>query len=190
MKTDKTAYRFALGVALVVALILVAVGVIGTPDELADLLGEIGVLALAIIGAIIAYKETKTYNTAYRSAVGVALGAVYILVWISLAVGIIGDPGDIANLMYLGVLAVGIIGVLIAGSQPRGMARALFATAFAQALVGVIAALMAGKYQAEVGSVSAIIALNAFFVMLFSVSAMLFHSAAKEQSPVNAEPGR
>ena len=48
-------------------------------------------------------------NTAYRSAVGIALGAAVILVWLSLGVGIIGADGDPANLMYFGVLAVGII---------------------------------------------------------------------------------
>jgi len=42
-------------------------------------------------------------------------------------------------LMYIGVLAVGIIGALIARFQPHGMARALFATALAQMLVAVIA---------------------------------------------------
>ena len=41
--------------------------------------------------------------------------------------------------MYFGVLAVGFIGAFIARFQPRGMARALFATAVAQALVPVIA---------------------------------------------------
>jgi hypothetical protein len=35
--------------------------------------------------------------------------------------------------MYIGVLAVGIIGAIIARLRPRGMARALFATALAQA---------------------------------------------------------
>ena len=80
-----------------------------------------------------------TSNTAYRSAVGVALAAAFILVWLSLGVGIIGADGDPANLMYFGVLAVGIIGAVIARFQPHGMARALVATALAQALVAVIA---------------------------------------------------
>jgi hypothetical protein len=43
--------------------------------------------------------------------------------------------------MYFGVLAVGISCALIARLQPHGMARALFATALAQALVATIAHL-------------------------------------------------
>lgn len=38
------------------------------------------------------------------------------------------------NTTYFEVLAVGIIGALIARFRPRGMARALFATALAGAL--------------------------------------------------------
>ena len=61
----------------------------------------------------------------------------------NLAVGIIGTEDNPANLMYGGVLAVGIVGAIIARFQPHGMARALVATALAQALVAVIA-LIAG----------------------------------------------
>ena len=84
-----------------------------------------------------------TGNSAYRAAVGVALAAAFILVWVNLAVGIIGSEDNPANVMYGGVLAVGIIGAIIARFQPHGMARALVATALAQALVAVIA-LIAG----------------------------------------------
>jgi hypothetical protein len=47
-----------------------------------------------------------TGNTAYRAAVGVAIAAVFILVWMNLAVGIIGTEDNPANLMHGGVLAV------------------------------------------------------------------------------------
>jgi hypothetical protein len=60
-----------------------------------------------------------------------------LLVWVNGAVGMIGD-GPV-NLLYLGVIAVGFVGVLIAGLEPRGMAWALSATAVAQMLVPVIA---------------------------------------------------
>jgi len=118
-----------------------------------------------------------TDNTAYRSAVGVALAAALILVWLSLGVGIIGKDGDPANRMYFGVLAVGIIGALIAHFQPRGMARALFATALAQTLVAVIA-LLAGLGRPWSGPLE-ILLLNGFFVALFVGSAWLFRRAAR-----------
>jgi hypothetical protein len=51
-----------------------------------------------------------------------------------LASGIIGQDGDPANMMYFGVLAVGITGAVIARFRPAGMARALIAMALAQAL--------------------------------------------------------
>src|SRR5918994_7255825 len=79
-------------------------------------------------------------TTAYRTAAGLALAAAVLIVWLSVAAGLIGiEDDDPANLMYVGVLAIGFIGAITARFQPRGLARALFATALAQALVGVIA---------------------------------------------------
>jgi hypothetical protein len=117
-----------------------------------------------------------TDDIVYRFAVGVALAAAFILVWLSLGVGIIGRDGDPANLMYFGVLAVGIIGALIARFQPHGMARALFATALAQAVVVVIALIARLGYPWS-GPLE-ILGLNGFFVALFVGSAWLFRHAA------------
>jgi thiazole synthase ThiGH ThiG subunit len=61
--------------------------------------------------------------------VALALVAAMLLVWVNLAVGIIGSEDNPANIMYLGVHAVLILGALLALFRPQGMARALFATA-------------------------------------------------------------
>jgi hypothetical protein len=121
--------------------------------------------------------STRTGRTAYRSALGVALAAGVILVWLSLGVGIIGKDGDPANVMYFGVLAVGLIGAMIARLRPQGMARALSAMALAQALVAAIA-LIAGLGLPWSGPAE-ILALNAFFVASFAASAWLFRRAAR-----------
>lgn len=122
-------------------------------------------------------QQTRINSTAYRSAIAVALAAAVLLVWLSLGVGIIGADGDPANRMYFGVLAVGIIGAIIARLQPRGMARALFATAFAQGLVSAIA-LIAGL-GLPWSPPAEIILLNGFFITLFAGSAWLFRRAAR-----------
>ena len=118
-------------------------------------------------------------HIAYRSAVGVALAAALLLIWLSLGVGIIGKDGDRANLMYFGVLAVGVIGAILARLESRGMARALLATALAQALVAAIALI------AELGlpysPPAEIVFLNAFFIGMFAGSAWLFRRAARSQ---------
>ena len=115
--------------------------------------------------------------TAYRSAIGVALAAALILVWLSLGVGIIGKDGDPANLMYFGVLAIGIIGAIIGRLQPHGMARASVAMAIAQALVTAIA-LIAGL-GLPWSPPAEILALNGFFIAMFAGSAWLFRRAAR-----------
>ena len=118
----------------------------------------------------------------YRFATILALATAFILVWLIGAVGVIGVEGDPFDLMYFAVLAVGIVGAIITRLQPRGMARALFATALAQALVTVIA-LIAGKHQSSVSSVPEILILNGFFIALFLGSARLFRNAAPEKTP-------
>ncbi len=101
-----------------------------------------------------------------------------MLVWLVGAVGLIGAEGDRADLMYAGVLAVGIVGAAIARFRPLGMAHALVATALAQGLVVVIA-LIAGKHNDPSTSVLEILGVNAFFVLLFLGSAWLFRRAAQ-----------
>ena len=132
----------------------------------------------------------KTGNTAYKSAVGLALATLFLLVWVNGAVGIIGNEGNQANLMYFGVIAVGIIGAFIARLEPRGMARALFVTALAQMLVPVIALMIWPPQITSWGAagVVGVFVLNAFFATLFLGSAWLFRKAAREQPPAAAVP--
>ena len=112
---------------------------------------------------------------AYWAAVGVAVVAALLLVWLSLGVGIIGRDGDPANRMYFGVLAVGLAGAVIARFRPRGMVRALLAMALAQMLVAAIA-LLAGLGRPWSGPLELLL-LNGFFVALFVASALLFRRA-------------
>jgi len=123
---------------------------------------------LAGAGGTFELAARMTGNKAYRAAVGVGLAAAFILVWMNLAVGVIGSEENPANLMYGGVLAVGLIGAVIARFQPQGMARALVATAIAQALVAGIA-LVAGWGSAVI--------LTGGFVALWLLSAWLFRKA-------------
>jgi hypothetical protein len=141
---------------------------------------DFAVAGALLVGTGVTYELAvrKTGDTAYRAAVGVALAAAFILVWVNGAVGIIGTEHDDANLMYGGVLAVGIIGAVIARFQPHGMARALLATALAQALVAVIA-LPAGLGSAGPIWPLDLLALTGLFVALFVGSALLFRKAAR-----------
>jgi hypothetical protein len=128
----------------------------------------------------------KAGSMAYRIAVGVALAATFILIWVNLAVGVIGSEDNPANLMYGGVLAVGLIGAIIADLRPQGMARALFAMALAQAVITVIALALGLGYPEN--RPAQIVFLNGFFVTLFVASALLFRNAARELTPAGAGP--
>jgi hypothetical protein len=132
-----------------------------------------------LVGACGTYELSArvTGNRAFRAAVGVAVAAAFILVWMNLAVGIIGSEDNPANLMYAGVLAVGAIGAVIARFRPHGMARAMVATALAQALVAVIALITGFGYT---------LILTGFFVALWLTSARLFRKAARERAPAAA----
>jgi hypothetical protein len=115
---------------------------------------------------------------AYRSAVALALATALFLVWGVLALGVIGVEGDPADRMYIGVLAVGIIGSVIARFRPHGMTRALAATAIAVGVVAVIALLL-GKHESPVTSVGELVGLNVMFAAMFLGSSWLFHRSAK-----------
>ena len=72
--------------------------------------------------------------------------------------------------MPLGVLAIAIAGAFVARLRPKGMARVLFATAFAQVLVSAVALVA----RMDLPVVIAI-----FFVGMWVVSGLLFRIAAR-----------
>ena len=142
-------------------------------------LSDFVVAGACLFGTGLTYEfvARKGGSIAYRAAVGIAVATGLFLVWANLAVGLIGSEDNPANLMYAGVLAVGIIGAFIARFAPCGMARTLLATAIAQALVPVIA--LAIWRPPFTGGVIGVFAVNSLFVALWIVSALLFRRAGR-----------
>ena len=104
-------------------------------DEVNWTVADFVFAAVLLFGSLGVYElmVRMTGNTAYRAAAGVALATTFLLIWINGAVGITDGNADL--MFFLLVPTVGIIGALIARFQPRGMARAMFVMALAQALV-------------------------------------------------------
>lgn len=121
---------------------------------------------------------------AYRLALGAAASSTFILLWLAAGVGIIGADGDRANMMYLVVLAIGILGALVARLRPLGMARTLIAMAVAHAAVGVIALI--ARFGEPYSGPLEILGLTAFFIVLFLGSAWLFRQAANGRTEQGA----
>jgi hypothetical protein len=132
----------------------------------------IGVLVLGS-GLLYEYASTRAGTVAQRAAVGIAVAAGLFLIWVNLAVGMIGDEGNPANLMYILVLFVALVGAAIARFEPREASIAMFATAGSHALVAVIA-LIAG--------LGPTLPADAFFIAAWVASGLLFRQASMQPS--------
>lgn len=125
--------------------------------------------------------RTASPSTAYRAALGLAVFASFSLVWLGLGVGIIGGDGDRANLLYGGVLLVGLAGAFIVRLRAAGMARTLVAMAFTQAAIAVTAVL--AGWGLPWSPPAEVLLLNAGFIALFLGSAWLFQRGALRRPP-------
>lgn len=94
-------------------------------------------LALACGAVELAIRASGAWT--YRLAALAAIGTAFLLVWVNLAVGFIGDEGNPANLMFAGVLGTAAVGSAIARLRARGMAITMACTSIAQGAVGIIA---------------------------------------------------
>lgn len=116
----------------------------------------------------------KAANFSYRAGAGLAVAAGFLLTWVNLAVQIIGHENP-ANLLYPGVILVGLIGVFLSRFQPTGMANAAFATAAAAFLVPVVAVIF---WPADFSpGVPRVFLLNGCFVLMFVGAGLLFRHA-------------
>lgn len=131
-----------------------------------------GLILGATLGAMwLAWQQSK--RMAYLMAFAVGLGAVFLLVWVSLAVGIIGEPDHPANLVFVAVLAVAIIGAAISRLKPGGLSRAMWATASAQLAAGATAIILTGLTPGAPG-LWVVTGFNLAILAAFALSAWLF----------------
>jgi hypothetical protein len=89
---------------------------------------------LATVGLTTEFLVRQSGNTAYRIGAVVAMATAFLTIWVNLAVGMIGDDNPY-NLLFGGVIFVPLIGSILAGFKPAGMAATMLATAVAQGAV-------------------------------------------------------
>jgi len=116
---------------------------------------------------------------AYQVAAALALGAGVLTVWVTGAVGIIGDEGNPANLLYLAVVALAIAGALIARGRAEPMSWAMSVVAFGQVLVPAIAYNSVADPRSDVLSPE-VFAATGFLTAMWIASAWLFRKAARD----------
>lgn len=129
-----------------------------------------GVMLLVACGAyeLVSRISSDRY---YRMGAGVAIATGFLVFWVNGAVGMIGDEDNAYNLLFLGAIAIGAIGALVAWFKPAGMAQALYATAMAHGLVSVVALAAGWDLRGAV--------LSLCFVLPWLASAGLFRQAAR-----------
>lgn len=119
----------------------------------------------------LAVRVARTH--AYVVGAGVAVVTGFLLTWINLAVGIIGNENNPANQIFFGVLLVALLGAVLSRLQPLRLARAMEVTALAQLAAAVVTFYLE---QAHVW------VLTSVFAAMWLLSAQLFHKAARGQA--------
>ncbi len=160
---------WALGVAIMLAPLIA----MQFTDQVAWTLADFAFLAVMLLGSVAAYSLAVriTPGLSFKAGVGLALLASFALIWINLAVGIIGNEDNPANRIFSSILVVEIAGTLIARFRPRGMAWTMVATATTQLAVSLI--LFAQGFGAT-------FVLTGIFMIVWLSAAWLFRRAANQ----------
>lgn len=130
---------------------------------------------LAVIGGALELAVRASANHSYRIASGLALLGTLFVVWVNLAVGIVGSEHHPANLLFFGALLVGIVGSLIARFRAAGMAITMVATAVSLWLAFAVAAFAPSDEPLVSHGVEFVG--TSLFALLFLGSAALFRAA-------------
>lgn len=173
-----TLSKSILRAAIVTGLILLIPLVAGFPWTLGDFM--VAGALLFSTGLAFALATSTGPNTTYRIAAGLTIVTAFLLTWANLAVGILGSGPNPANLMYGGMILVGIIAVILGGFKPVSMSRTMFGMAAGQVLIPVIA-LIIFQFQRVPGEeferTALVFGITGFFTALWVVSGLLFRRA-------------
>jgi hypothetical protein len=140
-----------------------------------------------VAGLTIELAMRSSRDGAFRAGAGIAVAAAFLLLWVNLAVGFLGDEGNRANLLFVLVIALALAGGMVARFRAAGLARAMFVTAAAQVLVGMVA-LGAGWATPGRAGLYEVVLGTGLFTALWLAASWLFARSARGRG-VTAHPG-
>lgn len=146
-------------------------------------------LLLAIAGGVVEFAAWLSKDAFYRAGAVIGVLAGFLLIWVNLAVGILGGEGNPYNLLFALVLAAAMLGALITGFRAPGMAHAMTAAAAVQLLIGLAALTLPLGSPGPAGTYEAVLGI-ALFTPLWLLAAALFHIAGRRQVPGEALAGQ
>jgi len=172
--------RLALGTSLLLLIPLIAMQF---SEEVNWTLSDFIFAGTLLFGTGFMYKiiTRNSSETVYRIAIGFSLFTGLCLIWVNLAVGIIGNENNAINILYFGIIAVGLIGALYVRFKTHGMMYVMFGMAVTQALIGGFAITL-GRSFTEGIPIIEILGVNSFFISLFIIAGLLFRYAIKEHA--------
>lgn len=145
--------------------------------------GDFVFASVMIIGTALLYEGVTKLsdNLFYRAGAVMALAAAFLLVWINLAVGVIGNEDDPHNAVYFCEVLLAAATAFAAGLRPAGMTRAMLATGGFQLLITALAAFD-GWGASEPPGATGVLGLNLGFAAMWLLSAAFFWKAARNRA--------
>lgn len=137
----------------------------------------VGGVLLFGLAALVDLALFRPADRAWRAGLLVASLTGFLLLWGTLAVGLVHDEGHAANLAVAGVLAIAALGATWARGRAGRLGRVMAATAIAQAAAG----WLAWSLGDPPGALAA-----AGFTAGWSLSALLFRRSAARQAGAGA----
>ena len=133
----------------------------------AVLLGGTGLLVELVV--------RRSGDNAFRAGAIIALLGIFLLGWSNAAVGFVGSGANTANILYMALIGLAFVLGCVVRFRARGMVGVMAAMAIAQALITVMA-FAQGLVGTEETTI--IVAINGFFIALWTAAAALFTKAA------------
>jgi hypothetical protein len=134
---------------------------------------------LGCTGLAVEFLAGRACSTSYRAGAGLGMLAAFLLIWINLAVGIIGSEANPANRVFLLAPALLAVAAIVVRFRPAGMAFVMVHSAFALVLVPLAAWIF--MRHVPLRDLVEALGVTGLLATLWLMSAMLFRRAVRDE---------
>lgn len=188
MNSDNKLFKHLTGVSLgTLIILLIPLIAMQFTDEVVWTLGDFVFAGILLFGTgtALILATAKFQSLTYKMGIIIGVISIFLLVWVNGAVGIVGHEGEPINVLYFIIPAVGLVGSFLCRLNSQGMFYTLSIMALIPMIIAVIA-ILGYMQEPPHNTAMQILSINAFFTILFSLSAISFRNAAQDEIEARA----